>query len=119
VDKGGHNVLEPAASGAAVVTGAHTHNFQAIVALMHEANAIIQLPPLEGCDAGVEIAYVFAKLLANAEERAELGSRAKQLVTDNQGAADRTVQLIASLFSDAPRTTSNPDHILAANAHTS
>ncbi|HKU75165.1 MAG TPA: 3-deoxy-D-manno-octulosonic acid transferase [Pyrinomonadaceae bacterium] len=95
VDKGGHNVLEPAASGVAIVTGAHTHNFQTIVELMNEANAIVQLPPLEGCDASHELAHAFAKLLANPEERAALGRRAKQLVTDNQGAADRTMQLIA------------------------
>jgi 3-deoxy-D-manno-octulosonic-acid transferase len=94
VDKGGHNVLEPAASGVAIVTGAHTHNFQTIVELMNEANAIVQLPPLEGCDASAELAHAFAKLLKNAEERAELGHRAKQLVTDNQGAADKTIELI-------------------------
>src|ERR1044072_2239105 len=59
VDKGGHNVLEPAARGVAVVTAAPTHNFQAIVELMCEANAIVQLPPLEGCDGGHEVAHVF------------------------------------------------------------
>lgn len=118
VDKGGHNVLEPAASGVAIVTGTHTHNFQAIVELMHEANAIVQLPPLEGYAAGDEVAHAFAKLLANAEERAELGRRARQLVTDNQGAADRTMKLIAPLFATAPRARSNSDPILAAT-HTS
>jgi 3-deoxy-D-manno-octulosonic-acid transferase len=30
VDKGGHDVLEPGAAGAAVVTGAHPHSFQGI-----------------------------------------------------------------------------------------
>lgn len=119
VDKGGHNVLEPAAAGATVVTGAHTHNFQAIVALMQEAGAIVQFPPLEGAVACDEVAHVFAKLLDAPAERAELGRRAKQLVTDNQGAADRTMKLIAPLLSGARRSTSNPDPILAANAHTS
>lgn len=119
VDKGGHNVLEPAASGVAIVTGAHTHNFQAIVELMHEANAIVQLPALEGAAAADELAHAIAKLLANTEERAELGRRAKQLVTDNQGAADKTMKLIAPLFAAARRASSNSDPILAANAHTS
>ena len=119
VDKGGHNVLEPAASGVAVVTGAHTHNFQTIVDLMHEAHAIVQLPPLEGCAAGDEVAYTFAKLLENAEERAELGRRARQLVIDNQGAANRTIELIAPLLSSNPRASSSSDSILAANAHPS
>jgi len=119
VDKGGHNVLEPAASGVAVVTGTHTHNFQAIVELMHEAHAIVQLPPLEGSNAGDEVAYAFAKLLENAGERAELGRRAKRMVIENQGAANRTIELIAPLLSSKPRASSNSDSILAANAHTS
>jgi len=93
VDKGGHNVLEPAAAGAAVVTGAHTHNFHAIVDLMVEAGAIVQLPPVITIE---EITNVFAELLASIEERDALGRRAKQLVTDNQGATDRTIKLILS-----------------------
>ena len=119
VDKGGHNVLEPAAAGATVVTGAHTHNFHAIVELMNEANALVQLPPLEGSAASDEIAQVFEKLLANPVEREELGRRAKQLITANQGAADRTMQLIAPLLSREPHERSQTDRILAANAHTS
>jgi len=106
VDKGGHNVLEPAAAGATVVTGVHTHNFHAIVDLMNEAGALVQLPALENAAASEELAYVFEKLLASPAERAELGRRAKQLITANQGAADRTIQLISP-------------PILAANAHTS
>jgi len=94
VDKGGHNVLEPAAAGATVVTGSHTHNFHAIVELMNEAGALVQLPALEDAAASDELAFVFEKLLASPAEREELGRRAKQLITANQGAADRTMQLI-------------------------
>jgi 3-deoxy-D-manno-octulosonic-acid transferase len=116
VDKGGHNVLVPAASGTAVVTGAHTHNFQTIVELMNEANAIVQLPPFV---AGDEIAHVFSNLLADSAERVELGRRAKQLVINNQGATQRTIELIAPLISAKPSASSSSDSILAANAHTS
>src|ERR1041384_693524 len=117
--KGGHNVLGPAASGVAVVTGAHTHNFQAIVELMNEAHAIVQLPPLDGCAARDEVASAFGKLLENEDERKEVGRRARQLVIDNQGAANRTIELIAPLLSSKPRASSSSDSILAANAHTS
>jgi 3-deoxy-D-manno-octulosonic-acid transferase len=99
VDKGGHNVLEPAAVGAAVVTGAHTHNFHAIVDLLDEAGAIVQLPPAEGATATEELTRALAKLLDDASERAELGRRAKELVTNNQGAATRTMKLITPLLS--------------------
>ena len=99
VDRGGHNVLEPAAAGAAVVTGAHTHNFHAIIDLMCEAKAIVQLPPVENSAAAPELTHVLKNLLANINERNELGRRAKQLVTDNQGATDRTITFIAPLLS--------------------
>ena len=96
VDRGGHNVLEPAAAGVAVVTGAHTHNFHAIVDLMAQAGAIVQLPPLAAASAPQELSHLLSELLANADERAELGRRAKQLVIDNRGAAERTLKLIAA-----------------------
>jgi 3-deoxy-D-manno-octulosonic-acid transferase len=117
VDKGGHNVLEPAAAGATVVTGAHTHNFHAIVELMNEAGALVQLPALPDAVASDELVYVFEKLLASPAEREELGRRAKQLIRVNQGAADRTMQLIAPLFSAETNAKSQPDPILAT--HTS
>jgi len=119
VDRGGHNVLEPAAVGSAVVTGAHTHNFHAIVNLMEDAGAIVQLPPAQGADATHEFTRVVEKLLADPEERAELGRRAKQLVMDNQGAAERTMKLIAPLFSAKQHESSRSDSMLTANAHTS
>ena len=119
VDRGGHNVLEPAAAGAAVVTGAHTHNFHAIVDLMAEAGAIVQLPAVEGAVAIEEITHVFSRLLASGAEREELGRRAKQLVEDNRGAATKTLQLIAPLLSGEPPASSPSDTMLAANAHTS
>jgi 3-deoxy-D-manno-octulosonic-acid transferase len=119
VDRGGHNVLEPAAAGAAVITGAHTHNFHAIVDLMAEAGAIIQLPPAEGPQAIEEFTRALDKLLTGADERAELGRRAKQLVANNQGATERTMKLIAPLFSSQPHESSRSDSMLPANAHTS
>jgi len=119
VDKGGHNVLEPAAAGVAVVTGAHTHNFHAIVDLMIEANALVQLTPVEPSDAAPELTYVLSNLLANPDEREQLGQRGKQLVTNNQGAAERTLQLIAPLLAGEPRGSAQPDPLLTANAHPS
>ncbi|HEX6650090.1 MAG TPA: 3-deoxy-D-manno-octulosonic acid transferase [Pyrinomonadaceae bacterium] len=119
VDRGGHNVLEPAAAGSVVVTGAHTHNFHAIVCLMQEAGAMIQLPPLQGADAVRELTQVISRILADPERRAELGRRAKQLVANNQGAAERTMELIAPLFSVPQPDNSQTNSMLTANAHTS
>lgn len=115
VDRGGHNVLEPAARGIAVVTGAHTHNFHAIVDLLNEANAIVQLPPVEGDDAVAALTEVFRRLLTETEWRAQLGSRAKELVAANQGATDKTMKLIAPLFSVNRSQSSTSDSLLPAN----
>ena len=116
VDRGGHNVLEPAAHGVAVVTGAHTHNFHAIVDLLNEAQAIVQLPPREGEEAVAALTEALRRLLVDPEWRNELGSRAKQIVAANQGATEKTMKLIAPLFA-APAAKSSPsDSLQPANA---
>ncbi|HEX2269795.1 MAG TPA: 3-deoxy-D-manno-octulosonic acid transferase [Pyrinomonadaceae bacterium] len=119
VDRGGHNVLEPAAAGAPVVTGAHTHNFHAIVDLLNEANAIVQLPPVEDSDAARELTHAFSELLASPQRRNELATRAKALIATNQGAAERTIKLIAPLLSTPRQNSSESNSLLTANAQTS
>lgn len=119
VDRGGHNVLEPAAHGVAVITGAHTHNFHAIVDLLNEAQAIVQLPPVEGDAAVVKLTEVLRRVLSDAEWRDELGRRAKALIVENRGAAERTMKLIAPLFSAHPTDHPPSDSLLHLNAHSS
>jgi 3-deoxy-D-manno-octulosonic-acid transferase len=99
IDRGGHNVLEPAAAGACIVTGAYTHNFHAIVDLLSTGEAIIQLPPLETRAAADRLREVFGELLKNPERRTLLGDRARQLFADNRGATERTMQVIRPLLS--------------------
>ncbi len=43
-DIGGHNVLEPAALGLPIVVGPHTRHFAEIVALLADADALLQVP---------------------------------------------------------------------------
>jgi len=114
VDRGGHNVLEPAAAGVPVVTGAHTHNFHAIVGLLNEAKAIVQLPAVDGDAASHELTTVLSDLLTNAERRTELATRATQLIVTNRGAADRTINIIAPLLSAKRRDGSHSNSVLAA-----
>ena len=119
VNKGGHNVLEPAAAGACIVTGAYTGNFEAIVNLLNEYRVLIQLPPLQDGEAARKLTEVISDLLLKPELRKEMGNRGKQLVADNRGAADRTIELIAPLLFKSPAATSGSDSQLAKNAHTS
>jgi len=95
---GGHNILEPAAVGAAVITGAHTFNFKQIVETFVKDHAVIQLPPLSEVDATIELSNVLRRLLADADKRTELGRRAMKLVDQNRGATERTLDLLSSVL---------------------
>lgn len=100
VKKGGHNVLEPAAAGTAIVTGAHTDNFEAIVQMLDENEAIITLPPLQEPGITVALCDVFQSLLAAPDQRSKLGNNALRMIKENRGAAARTLALIAPLFDE-------------------
>jgi 3-deoxy-D-manno-octulosonic-acid transferase len=99
---GGHNILEPAAVGACIVTGAHTENFQEIVSTFVEAESLVQLAPVAEIKAAKEVATVFSKLLDEPLLAKTLGARAKALVEQNRGATERTVNLLTSILSIAP-----------------
>src|SRR6266542_2272605 len=114
---GGHNILEPATVGACIVTGANTHNFEYIVDAFETADAIVQLPPQSYEEAGSEVARVFELLLADPQRRQELGTRAKQLVNENLGATDRTLDLIATRIFQLPVVKEEVHLLTAQNAH--
>jgi len=96
---GGHNILEPAAVGAAIVTGAHTHNFDAIVKAFVKERAIIQLPSLSDDELQIKLKDAFTELLSDISRRQELGQRAKTLVEQNLGATERTLALLDAMIS--------------------
>lgn len=95
---GGHNILEPAAVGTAVITGPHTYNFQFVVKTFVDAGAIVQLPPMSDSAAIIALGNVISELLANPDRRKELGERARRLVAQNRGATERTLDLLSSIF---------------------
>jgi 3-deoxy-D-manno-octulosonic-acid transferase len=95
---GGHNVLEPAAVGACIVTGAHTFNFKAIMDAFLEKDALVQLPDLEEAQAPSAVARVFGELLADAERRRATGERARVVFEENRGATERTINLLTPLL---------------------
>ncbi|HYO91293.1 MAG TPA: hypothetical protein VEQ40_06640, partial [Pyrinomonadaceae bacterium] len=100
---GGHNVLEPAACGACIITGAHTTNFTAIINAFLERDALVQLPPLSEEEAPAELSRIFSELLSDEARRLRLTTRAKQVLDENRGAtrytADRIVELLKSVDS--------------------
>ncbi|MEP6717875.1 MAG: 3-deoxy-D-manno-octulosonic acid transferase [bacterium] len=98
---GGHNILEPAALGACVLTGAHTYNFREIVNAFVEAEAIVQLPAIPDSDIRLELEKMFAAFLTDGEKRRLLGERAQQLVNQNRGATERTMELLKKLLTNS------------------
>jgi 3-deoxy-D-manno-octulosonic-acid transferase len=92
IPHGGQNMLEPAALGCAVLFGPHTTNFRRDVELLLAAEAVIQVPSAD------VFAPALGALLADAPRRERLGARARQVIADNRGATERTLDLVADLL---------------------
>jgi 3-deoxy-D-manno-octulosonic-acid transferase len=86
--EGGQNPIEPGALGKAMVFGPNMQNFQAIAAAFVNARAARQEPDA----AAVERAI--ADLLGSPEQRATLGKNALEVVKQNQGSIERTLDMI-------------------------
>ena len=95
---GGHNILEPAAVGAAIVTGPHTHNFAEITRAFVKAGAIVQLTSGSRPETSVTLIPTISELVTNEARRLELQRKAKQLVEQNRGATKRTLQHLEPLL---------------------
>jgi 3-deoxy-D-manno-octulosonic-acid transferase len=92
IPHGGQNMLEPAAQGRAVVFGPHTANFRSDVELLLAAGAVVQVP-----DAAV-FQRELGRLLRDPAACAALGERGRQVIAQNRGATERTLDLVADLL---------------------
>lgn len=103
VDAGGHNVLEPALFGRAIVVGPSMHNFPEIARTFIDEDALVQVP-----DAATFTQTVL-ELFAAPERRQVLGANARALLERQRGAAARTLAAIAAAVpaaGQAPRAPS-------------
>lgn len=99
VPRGGQSIFEPASSGKAIITGPHTANFAAAVSEFSSRNALIQLGEITADTATTELSKALRNLLSDLELRRELGKNALEVMTQNRGAAARTIQYLAPLLS--------------------
>lgn len=90
--RGGQNMLEPAAFGAAVLFGPNTSNFRDIVARLKSENAALQLNSED------ELASTLQSLMDDENRRRQLGEAAQSVVESQQGAIDRTVDLLLKML---------------------
>jgi 3-deoxy-D-manno-octulosonic-acid transferase len=86
--RGGQNPIEPAALGKPVIVGPYMENFRDVMRLFHEAGAVIEI---SGPD---ELFCALEDVLGHPERMAGLSARARAVVVQNRGAAERTVALI-------------------------
>ncbi len=100
---GGHNILEPAVAGACIITGAHTSNFAAVVRAFLEADALVQLPHVPPTEAPAALSLRLEELLADDERRRAVANRARAVMEQNRGAAERTTRLLAELLDPSLR----------------
>lgn len=100
--RGGQNMVEPAAYGAAVCFGPKTRNFRDIVRLLREHDAAVVVANAD------DLARFVRRCLHNTAYRRALGQRAQQLVVAQQGAADRTVGLLEACLHLPPATARRP-----------
>jgi 3-deoxy-D-manno-octulosonic-acid transferase len=89
--RGGQNMIEPAAYGAAVSFGPNTWNFRDIVAavLKHDAAVVV--------NDGREFTQFVRRCFEDPPFAAALGSRAQSFVQSQLGATQRTLRLVAEL----------------------
>jgi 3-deoxy-D-manno-octulosonic-acid transferase len=95
--RGGQNMIEPAAYGAAVSFGPNTWNFRDVVALLLERKAAVVVRD------GEQLEIFVRRCLSDPAYASDLGGRAQQLVLQQQGAADRTIALMDELARSMPQ----------------
>ena len=86
--QGGQNPIEPGALAKPIVFGPNMQNFTDVVRSFLARGGAVQVANAE------EMEKVLAQLLADGTRRDELGARALEVVHENLGAIDRTVEMI-------------------------
>ncbi|WP_268801662.1 3-deoxy-D-manno-octulosonic acid transferase [Piscirickettsia litoralis] len=83
---GGHNMLEPASLGKAVITGPHVFNFTQVAQLLLDANAAIKVEEMSD-----SLAESIIDLLTDSEKCLAMGKCGREVVKKHQGASQRTL----------------------------
>ena len=95
--RGGQNMLEPAAYGAAVLFGPHTANFrEPVEQLLAESAA-------EVVTGQYDLTRAVRQFLDAPKSARDMGQRARQWVLSQTGGTHRTVELLCRLLPERPR----------------
>ena len=91
VQRGGHNIIEPAWYGVPVLIGNHYENFRDIVSLFQQHDAVRVVGP-------AEVPLVFMELISDKNERIAMGRRGTEALSSQRGATERTVAALLQLL---------------------
>jgi 3-deoxy-D-manno-octulosonic-acid transferase len=91
VPKGGHNIIEPARHGVAIVVGNFTDNFRDVIWLFQTHQAVRQVGP-------AELPLVFMELIADDVARTRLGRNALETLHSQTGATEKTLAALEKLL---------------------
>jgi 3-deoxy-D-manno-octulosonic-acid transferase len=94
-DRGGQNMIEPAAYGANVAFGPNTSNFRDVTELLLQANAATRLQSTEA------ILPWLRSELSKPELGEQRGQLARELIASQQGATRRTIQVLRTVLPPA------------------
>jgi 3-deoxy-D-manno-octulosonic-acid transferase len=92
VPTGGHNPLEAARFSLPIAVGPSMENFQEMERLFDQDQAWQRVA------SAAELAGVWEEWLSHPERAEQMGARAAKLVTRNQGALERTLEILAPLL---------------------
>jgi 3-deoxy-D-manno-octulosonic-acid transferase len=101
VPAGGHNLIEAAVLGKAIVVGPHMDNFAEITSHFVARKAVVQVRD----DTELEIELV--DLVRNRGRRERLGNAARELVESCRGATQRTMTIAAGLLTPETKNVSD------------
>ncbi len=94
VTHGGHNILEPAAHGKAIIIGYHMENFKETHALFKSRNACITVNSPE------ELVEETKKLFDDPERRKQLEEETLKIIHENRGAARKSAILLRKVLTE-------------------
>ena len=92
IDRGGHNILEPAAFGKCILVGPHTHNFEQEVQDLLAAEALIQVAN------NYELGFELIKLLKDEHSRAKYASKAAGFMQQKKSVIEDYIEHLKPLL---------------------
>jgi 3-deoxy-D-manno-octulosonic-acid transferase len=91
VPRGGHNIIEPAQHGVAILVGQHTENFRDMVNFFQQNDGVRVVSPQD-------LVAALLELLADDAKRQTMGRQAAKALESQTGATQRTLDELRTLI---------------------